>query len=579
MIQLRPYQEDAIQSIYTYYREGNRGNPYLALPTGTGKSVVIADFIRRAFSANPSHRILNLVHVQELIQQNHAKLVELWPMAPAGIYSAALKKKEVMPITFGGIASVAKIPELFGRIDLILVDECHLISPHQGSQYRTFITELKKTNSRLKVIGFSATPYRLGQGILTHDIVDKHGRVKEALFTDCCYDITGFEAFNQLIADGYLCPLVTRKTENEIDLSSVHILAGEYKEDELQAATDKEELTKAAVSEIISRAKERTRWLIFGTGTIHSFHVAEELRRRGIVAQAVSSNTPGDVRADVVKWFKETPQSAPEIRCIVNNDIFSTGFDAPYLDLIAWLRATKSTAKWVQGNGRGTRPAYGKQNCLVLDFAGNIRRLGPINDPILPVNKTAKRKGQDFAPIKLCESCGCYSHASVRMCSECGAEFPIAAKFSSVASEEEIIKTEKEEKKKEDIVVEIYKIDLVTYKYHTGRNGKLDSILVNYRCGLRVFNEYVCFDHTELPLHNAHDWWRRRVDKDARQFPTVPEAWELIQSKRVIPKVPLYAKVWLSKPYPKILAFDFDGNSFGIKSKEDIIDFMPEHLR
>jgi DNA repair protein RadD len=157
---LRPYQLAAVDSIYTYFA-AKAGNPIVAMPTATGKSVVIAEFCKHVLSSYPGQRILVATHQKELIEQNHQKLVDHWPQAPVGIFSASVGRREVAPITFVGIQTVAKKAALFGHIDLMLIDECHLVGASQNTQYLLFIEALKAVNPHLKVIGLTATPYRL----------------------------------------------------------------------------------------------------------------------------------------------------------------------------------------------------------------------------------------------------------------------------------------------------------------------------------------------------------------------------------------------------------------------------------
>jgi DNA repair protein RadD len=163
----RWYQEEAIKSIFSYFME-NDGNPIIALPTGTGKSIVIADFVKKVFSYYQGQRVMMLTHVKELIKQDYQKLIDVWPTAPAGIYSAGLNRRDhLYPITFAGIASVHKKPELFGKQDLAIIDECHLVSARSNTMYLKFIDAMRAINPALKVIGLTATKYRLGQGLLT----------------------------------------------------------------------------------------------------------------------------------------------------------------------------------------------------------------------------------------------------------------------------------------------------------------------------------------------------------------------------------------------------------------------------
>ena len=263
-MKLRQYQEDAVDAIYDYFANGNTGNPVVACPTGVGKSVIIAEFIRRAFMQWPGQRIMMLVHVKELIEQNAEKLQRIWNTAPLGIYSAGLNSREmIMPILFGGVQSIAKAIKRsesnintplhmrhFGHRDLILIDECHLLSPDEDSMYQYVIAELKKINPYLKVIGFTATHYRLKQGLLTD----------EGLFTDVCFDITGVEAFNRLIAEGFLCPVIPKRTLTQIDVSNVAMCGGDFNLKQLEGAVDKDEITYSAVKEIVEQGYNRNAW-------------------------------------------------------------------------------------------------------------------------------------------------------------------------------------------------------------------------------------------------------------------------------------------------------------------------------
>lgn len=394
-MQFRDYQDYAIESIFRYFEEGGEGNPVVAMPTGTGKSVVIGGFIQRAFQRYPGQRVMKLTHVKELIEQNFEKLLAIWPTAPAGIFSAGLRRRDAYcPITYAGIATAIKAVETFGHVDLLLIDECHLVSPKADTMYQAFINGLKKVNPYLKVIGFTATHYRMGQGLL----IEEGG-----LFTDVCVDMTTLEAFNWFLAEGYLCPLVPRPTRTELDVEGVEIRQGEYNLKQLQEAVDRDEVTHAALLEALEMGHDRQHWLVFASGVEHAIHVAAMLESLGVSATCVHSKMSDGERDQRLADYK-----AGKYRAMVNNGILTTGFDFPAIDLIVMLRPTQSPGLWVQMLGRGTRPLYApgfdlettegrlaaiinspKRNCLVLDFAGNTRRLGPINDPVIP-----KRKGK-----------------------------------------------------------------------------------------------------------------------------------------------------------------------------------------
>lgn len=549
-MQLRDYQDFAVDAIFRYFEKGGTGNPIVAMPTGTGKSLVIAGFIKKAMTLYPNQRIIKLTHVKELIKQNTDKLLALWPTAPVGLYSAGLKRNELgFPITFAGIASVAKQAKFFGHIDIVMIDECHLVSPKTSTMYQKFIGDLKKVNPLLKVIGFTATAYRLGQGRLTEG---------DALFTDICVDMTTLEGFNWFLAEGYLAPLIPRATRTELEVDKVSTQNGEYNLKELQAAVDKDEITMAALKEAIHLGQDRSKWIVYAAGVAHTINVTSMLESLGIPATCVHSEMADDVRDERIEEFRQGRHLA-----IVNNGILTTGVDFPDLDLIIVLRPTQSTGLWVQMLGRGTRPVYApsfdltttggrlaaiaagpKQNCLVLDFAGNTRRLGPINDPVLPRRKGAK--GPGTAPVRICENCSVYCHASLTLCPNCGFEFFRAVKFGYVAGTDALIRGNIEEP-----VVGVFKVDRVVYTRHS-REGRPTSLRASYYCGLRKFDDWVSLEHDGYPRKKAHDWWRDRAE-NPEPPETVEEAFVRLKELRT----PTSIRVWVNKKYPEILYYDY----------------------
>lgn len=525
-MKLRYYQEEAVQSIWGYFAT-KAGNPILALPTGTGKSVIIAELLRRAFLGYADQRVLVLTHVKELLEQNLGKLLTLWPAAPAGVYSAGLKRRDTTQnILFCGIASIARNLESLGVIDLVIVDECHLISHKSETMYGQTIASLLSVNPNLKVIGLSATPYRLGLGHL----------MEGGLFTDVCYDLTGRDSFNRLVEEGYLARLVTKKTYSELDVSGVHLQGGEFVQKELQAAVDKASVTELAIQEIIHYGQNRKHWLIFSAGVEHAKHIAEFLTLYGVPAAALHSDCSDEERVRILGDFK-----AGRLRAVVNNNILTTGFDFPGIDLIGVLRPTNSAVLWIQMLGRGTRPEAGKANCLVLDFAGNTRRLGPINDPVLPRKKGKKGPGQ--APVRVCETCGTYNHASARVCEECGAEFPRELRLANTAYTEEVMASSQPQ-------VEVFRVDKVSYTPHE-KIGRPPSMQVSYYCGLRLFREYICIEHPGFAGKHARDWWRVRMEED----PPESTAGALALAPGL--QVPKAIHVHINTKYPEIVNYDF----------------------
>lgn len=550
LLKPRSYQSECVSSIYNYFAS-NHGNPICALPTGTGKSVIIAMFLESVFRNYLNQRVLVLTHVKELIEQNHDKLMSVWPQAPAGINSAGLNQRDWnMPIIFAGIGSVVKRWEQFGHIDLIIIDECHLVSPNDMTMYQTLIQGLLTINPHLKVIGFTATPWRLGHGKLTDPTIKK-GEEVPSLFTDLCFDITGMAAFNRLIAEGYLAPVVPKNTGTILDTNGVHMRGGEFVQKQLQLAVDRDEITAAALREAMELGHDRAHWLVFASGVEHAINVNEMLNQLGVPSVVIHSKMSNKERDQAILDFK-----AGKYRAAVNNNVLTTGFDFPAIDMIVMLRPTASPVLWVQMLGRGTRPSpeTGKTDCLVLDFAGNTRRLGPINDPVIP-RRRGKKQGE--APVKLCSSCAAWNHASVRHCIDCGTEFPVQVKLAQNASTQQLIKGDMP-------VVEVFKIDHMTYLEHV-KADRPPMMKVTYYCGFKMFQEYVCIEHENYAGRKAREWWR------GRSAEPVPKTTAQALEQATGLKTPTHIRVWTNKKYPEIMAFCYDGTAFGEEEAPEVL--------
>lgn len=536
MIQLRSYQAEGLTALWEYFAQGKSGNPIIAWPTGTGKSIVPAIFIKAVMAQWPTQRFLMVTHVKELIQQNYEVLKYVWPNSPASIYSAGLKlKNPIMPIVFGGIQSMSKHPSLFGHRDIIFIDEAHLINQEDASMYKTFLATMKLINPHVKIIGMTATPFRMGWGLITDSILGEDGTDKR-LFTDIVHDITGIEPFNRLIAEGYLSPLIPLRTKQELDVSNVGIIKGEYIVTQLQEAVDKKEITYNALSELVSAGRDRKAWLIFASGIKHAEHIAELLKKFGIECAAVHSKQKPEDNDSAIKAFKEG-----RLRAISNYGKLTTGFNKPEIDLIGMLRPTLSIPLWVQMLGRGTRPANGKQNCLVLDFARNTPRLGPINDPTIP-----KKKGEKAGeiPVKICEACGAYNHTRVTFCCQCGAEFQFRNKLVAQSGADALLRSDLP-------VVETFDVTYCVYKKQDGKDGKPPYIRAKYFCGLRSFNQNVFPEHHGYAKKLFKDWWmqRSRIEPPS----TVDDAMKFVNELRT----PKKAKIWLNKKWPEILSVEW----------------------
>jgi DNA repair protein RadD len=401
---LRDYQQRAIDQLYKWFETGNKGNPCLVLPTGSGKSHIVAALCKDALQSWPDTQILMLTHVKELIEQNAEKMRQHWPGAPMGIYSASIGKRQLgEPITFAGIQSVRKKARQIGHIDLVIIDECHLVNHKDEGGYRQLLAELLLINPLLRVVGLTATPYRLGHGLITD---------KPAMFDDLIEPVS----IEELVYKGHLSTLRSKVTSAKLDASGVHKRGGEYIESELQAAVDTDVNNQRVVREVIELAGDRKAWLFFCAGVNHAQRVCDVLNDHGITSECVTGEKTKKERERILDDYK-----SGKIRALTNANVLTTGFDYPDIDLIAMLRPTMSASLYVQMAGRGMRPKSHTDHCLVLDFAGAVATHGPIT-AVQPPKKGGDGNGE--APVKVCDNCGELVHISVMICPECKTPFP-----------------------------------------------------------------------------------------------------------------------------------------------------------
>jgi len=336
-------------------------------------------------------------------------------------------------------------------------------------------------NPSLKVIGLTATPFRTGSGMLHEG--------KDALFTDIAYEAP----VRDLIDAGFLSPLISKQPATRLDVSKVGTRAGDFIARDLAAAVDQDATTRAAVTEIITHGKDRKSWLAFCSGVDHARHVAEEFARQGITCRTIFGDTPKEERDAIIAAFKRS-----EIRALASMGVLTTGFNAPAVDLIALLRPTKSAGLYVQMVGRGTRLAPDKENCLVLDFAGNVRRHGPI-DLVRP--KRPGDGGGGEAPTKVCPECDSIMALSATECPDCGYVFPAReVKIAPTAATLPVLSPK----------VQWLSVHGVYYSRHDKRGGR-PSMKVTYSCGLKSYNEWVCVEHQGYARQKALEWWRKRA--------------------------------------------------------------------
>lgn len=379
---LRPYQQEAVDATLSHFRR-HRTPAVIVLPTGAGKSLVIAELARVARG-----RVLVLAHVKELVAQNHAKYCALG--LEADIFAAGLKRKESQgKVVFGSVQSVARNLDAFQEeFSLLIVDECHRIGDDEDSQYQQILTHLSKVNPHLRLLGLTATPFRLGKGWIYQ--FHYHGMVRgndNALFRDCIYELP----LRYMIKHGYLTP--PERLDMPVvqyDFSRLQAQSnGLFSEADLNRELKKQQrITPHIISQIMEFAQTRKGVMIFAATVEHAKEIVGLLPADD--AALITGDTPGPERDALIDNFK-----AQRFRYLVNVSVLTTGFDAPHVDLIAILRPTESVSLYQQIVGRGLRLAPGKTDCLILDYAGNP------HDLYAPEVGSPKGKS-DNVPVQVC---------------------------------------------------------------------------------------------------------------------------------------------------------------------------------
>ena len=502
-MQLRPYQQAAVDAVYEHLRS-KETNPCVVIPCGCGKSLVLAQIAKDSVE-KWNGRVLILAHVKELLEQNADKIRKLCPELKIGIYSAGLRSRDTTEqVIVAGIQSVYNKACELDAFDLVIVDEAHLISSEGDGMYRTFLADMKVINPHVRVIGLTATPFRLKGGLICKP---------ENILNEICYEA----GLKEMIQQGYLSPLISRAGRAEANLANLHIRGGEFISDEVAAAMDNEALVTSACREIVELTRDRKSVLIFTASVDHCKHVAEKIQAfSGKECAIVTGDTSPAERAEIIARFKGefipadlfgTPK--PPLKFLANVNVLTTGFDAPNTDCVVMLRPTNSPGLLIQCAGRGTRlsPETGKSNCLFLDYGGNILRHGPLD--MIKVKEPGSGKGGD-APAKKCPQCLALIHAGYTACPECGYVFPPKEsndKMTQTASSAGVISGQ--------VDYTDYEVLDVYYCVHEKRGADPDApktMRVDYQVGFNEFkSEWVCPEHTGYARGKFEKWWHERA--------------------------------------------------------------------
>jgi DNA repair protein RadD len=530
-MELRPYQREAIDAVYRYLREHN-DNPCVVIPTAGGKTPIMASICRDSVQLW-NGRVLVLAHVKELLEQTAGTLQRMAPDLPVGVYSAGLGRRDLSyAVTVAGIQSIYLRARELRAVDLVIIDEAHMIPSDGDGMYRQFLADAHEVNPCVRIIGMTATPFRMSSGAIC---------TPDHFLNAVCYEV----GVRELIVQGYLSPLRTKAGSEKADWSALHIRGGEYVADEMEALMDTERLVRSACAEIVEHTRDRKSVLLFTSGIQHGEHVQRVLREdHGAECGFVTGDTPADERARLIGDFR-----AGRLKYLANVNVLTTGFDAPNIDCVVMLRPTLSPGLYYQMVGRGFRLYPGKTDCLVLDFGGNVLRHGPVDS----LRVTEPGEGTGEPPAKECPECHAVIAAGYAVCPECGHEFPprMSREHQAKASDAAILTGQ--------ATLTEYDVSEVSYAVHTKRDAPPDApktVRVQYRIGFNQWrSEWICFEHTGWPRAKAESWWRQRSDEPAPD--TAAEAVTAGNLGRLAEPVAITIKSVAGEKYDQIVGYRF----------------------
>ena len=402
---LRYYQRNAIDALHKWFEAKPEGPALISLPTASGKTIIFSHFIKEVFNKNPNARFLIMAHRKELVAQAESKLKSVWSTAPVGVLAAGMKRfqhnAQILIASRDTLASPKRL-EKVGKFDYMIIDEAHNVPPSSLTRYKKIIDTLSKRQS-MKVMGCTATPYRMGQGYI-------YGKRKDHFFKGLAYSVS----IPELIQAGYLCRLsafaVNEKAIIDAGQVSLKFKNGDFKEKELESVAMVDETIIEVINDWIDNAytKGRTASVFFCVSVLHAHKMTQYLQQYGINAAVVTGETPNPERDKILADFE-----LAKILALCNVRVLNEGWDAPRTDCIALLRPTQSIGLYVQMCGRGMRLHNKKDNCLLLDYGENIARHGCLDE----VEPGEKLPGK-YHP-KICASCNAINSPFAKKCIEC----------------------------------------------------------------------------------------------------------------------------------------------------------------
>ncbi|MBT8341834.1 MAG: DEAD/DEAH box helicase family protein [Desulfatitalea sp.] len=507
---LRPYQKDCLDAIIEAIPL--QEHILVQAATGAGKTIIFCKLIESLLTEWPHIRIGILAHRRELITQAQDKLLKVWPQAPIGVACAStgMTVDTDKPVVIGSVQTLMGRLEHTAPFDIVIIDECHRIPPiNKKSQYQKWLGAMKQYNPRVRILGFTATPFRLGHGYI-------YGAVKRAdhdnLFESLSYRI----GIKELQDQGYLCAYRAKGAKNvSQDLKKVKV-AGDYNTADLAEVMSRSEHVGSAVRAMEKYAADRKRIVVFCVTIAHAEKVMQAFRKAGHTAACVHSKMDLSQRDMTLDLFEKGL-----VRIVCNVGVLTEGWDSPAVDCVIMCRPTKSAALYVQMCGRGLRPHPGKTDVLILDLSSNCSAHGDPDTPNVPVPGRSSGTGDPI--LKVCPKCFELTAVAAKVCRACGYVWPV----ETVEHHGEVeMKSVAWSQAPAPLAVEIVNVDIEDYTSRAGNN--MLRVKLTCQTGETIqplwVNEFLDFEGngSKWGRQRARRLWQHLVGTDPPQ--TVAEA-------------------------------------------------------
>lgn len=520
---LRPYQISALKAVHNDLKTDQF--VLLQMVTGAGKTVIGCRLIN-GYYFSTHFRFLILAHKQELVQQFEKTFNAMTDISflDVGVNCEGLKRRELgKRVTISTIQSFVGDSSAYAGCDLLIIDEVHRAKFGNDSQYDKVLKYLLSLNPEMRVVGFTATPFRLDHGYIYGH---KCAEPTENIFEKVNHKVT----YKDLSSQGYLMPLAGKVAKNDhltADLAAVGRSYGDYNLEHVGTVMANHRHLKTAVQAITEHCEEYNHICVACCTIDH----AEQLKNLlGDDCTTIHSKLTQIERAiNMARW------KSGEVRIMTSIEILIEGFDWPPLDCLVGACPTLSARKYLQFLGRVLRCSPGKEKAFFLDLTDNTSYFGLDLDNV-KVEIPKKVAGELSKYEKECPNCGETIHPARIECPECGYVWP-QAEITEAESLPEL--KDVEFGKKEKTTYEVFEMEFELHK----KPNKIPSMKVTYYVdifGYERFSEWICFEHTGYPREKAADWWLKMTNEPGREIlnmtpRTVEEA--LSRQKEVIKPV------------------------------------------